>query len=89
MQTYDLPNTSLWHADLYRLADSSELVELGLDEAFGSEIVLLEWPDRLPTELWPENALEIEIFPEADRRKVILNSSSERWRAILEGLADG
>ncbi|MEL6766476.1 MAG: tRNA (adenosine(37)-N6)-threonylcarbamoyltransferase complex ATPase subunit type 1 TsaE [Pseudomonadota bacterium] len=38
----------VWHADLYRLGDSSELDELGLEDAFASAICLVEWPDRLP-----------------------------------------
>ena len=34
VQTYeDAAGAELWHADLYRLTDPSELVELGLDEA--------------------------------------------------------
>lgn len=42
------PYPGLIHADLYRLADESEIEELGLldeDEA----IVIVEWPDRAPT----------------------------------------
>ncbi len=38
----------LVHADLYRLADASELPELGLDELPGpGRIAAIEWPDRL------------------------------------------
>lgn len=33
------------HFDLYRLADSSELDELGLDEALAEGICLVEWPE--------------------------------------------
>ncbi|MGP1274051.1 MAG: tRNA (adenosine(37)-N6)-threonylcarbamoyltransferase complex ATPase subunit type 1 TsaE [Caulobacterales bacterium] len=35
------------HADLYRVEDSEELIELGLEDAAGTGIVLIEWPDRL------------------------------------------
>lgn len=34
------------HFDLYRLSDSSELAELGLDEALESGIALVEWPEN-------------------------------------------
>lgn len=39
--------TAILHADLYRLADDSELAELGLlDDP--DAIVLVEWPERAP-----------------------------------------
>ncbi|MEM9763603.1 MAG: tRNA (adenosine(37)-N6)-threonylcarbamoyltransferase complex ATPase subunit type 1 TsaE [Pseudomonadota bacterium] len=49
----------VWHADLYRLGDSSELAELGLEDAFASTICLVEWPDRLPSQ--PARRLEIAL----------------------------
>ncbi len=47
VQTYAAGDLEIWHADLYRLSDPSELTELGLDAAFGTALVLVEWPDRL------------------------------------------
>lgn len=47
VQVYDLGDVALWHADLYRLGSVDELAELGLDEAFGSAITVVEWADRL------------------------------------------
>ena len=47
VQTYDAPDGDIWHCDLYRLTDASEVLELGLDEAFQTAICLIEWPDRL------------------------------------------
>jgi len=39
----------VYHFDLYRLADSDELLELGFDEYLpGSGIALVEWPERFP-----------------------------------------
>jgi tRNA threonylcarbamoyl adenosine modification protein YjeE len=54
MQTYALPGLDLVHADLYRLSDPSELAELGLDEANGKAVMLVEWPDRAAKELPPD-----------------------------------
>lgn len=42
VQVYDTTIGSIWHADLYRLNDYSDVIELGLIDAFGEEIVLLE-----------------------------------------------
>ena len=46
MQSYDLPQFQLIHADFYRLSAPSELTELGFDALPEGAVVLLEWPDR-------------------------------------------
>ncbi len=43
VQSYEL-RIPVAHFDLYRLADGSELDELGLDEALSDGICLVEWP---------------------------------------------
>ena len=84
VQTYDTKIGSIWHADLYRLSDQSEIFELGLIDAFGKEIVLVEWPDRLG-HLEPQDALKIEIvILENDKRKVIFSTGSRIWEERLE-----
>ena len=60
VQTYDTSKGMIWHFDLYRLKTSEEVVELGWDEARGSGIVLVEWPERLGP-LKPRDRLEIKI----------------------------
>jgi tRNA threonylcarbamoyladenosine biosynthesis protein TsaE len=47
VQGYAAGDLEIWHADLYRLSDCGELAELGLETAFGTALVLVEWPDRL------------------------------------------
>ncbi|WP_103172007.1 tRNA (adenosine(37)-N6)-threonylcarbamoyltransferase complex ATPase subunit type 1 TsaE [Paracoccus sp. SY] len=65
VQTYDDPlGTEIWHADLYRLTDPSELDELGLEEALADAICLIEWPDRL--DRLPGSAITLAIAPHAD-----------------------
>ena len=84
VQTYDTVVGSIWHADLYRLSDQSEVFELGLIDAFGDDIVLIEWPDRLGY-LEPQDALTIElVILENDKREVIFSTSSCVWEARLE-----
>ena len=84
VQTYDTIIGSIWHADLYRLSDQSEVFELGLIDAFGNDIVLIEWPDRLGY-LEPQDALTIElVILENDKREVIFSTSSCVWEARLE-----
>ena len=71
VQTYDFPNFTLWHCDLYRLEHPDEAYELGLIDAMGEEVCLLEWPDRLGA-LLPDEALKIEITFEGEGRRVTL-----------------
>jgi tRNA threonylcarbamoyl adenosine modification protein YjeE len=65
LQTYESARFPIVHADLYRLADGSELAELGFDELPEGSVLLIEWPERAP-ELLPENYWEIafEVSPQ-------------------------
>lgn len=66
VQTYSAPDgTEIWHADLYRLGDPGEVAELGLEDAMGSAICLIEWPDRLAPH-WPEAAVLLHLDHAAD-----------------------
>lgn len=65
VQSYDLGAVEIWHADLYRLGDVQEVIELGLDEAFESAICLIEWAERLGS-LRPAGALAIRLEPGTD-----------------------
>lgn len=84
VQTYVTPEAEIWHADLYRLADSSELVELGLDEAMNKAIVVIEWPDRLPPDALPDTAISIDILPEGDERILNISAGSDAWQNYFE-----
>ena len=54
VEPYELDGGSVYHVDLYRLTDASEVDELGLVELEGSEVVLLvEWPERGAGRLQP------------------------------------
>ena len=46
VQSYAAPRFDVAHFDLYRLNESSELDELGLDAALTRGIAVIEWPER-------------------------------------------
>ena len=71
IQTYETPEVEIWHADLYRLRHPDELFELGLEDAIGTAICLIEWPDRMGSIALP-NAIKIEMRPEVGARKAII-----------------
>lgn len=85
VQTYSDGETEIWHADLYRLSDPFELVELGLDEAFDTAITLVEWPDRLG-EMAPDTALTLTLASEGTGRRLTARSGDPRWMRIRDAL---
>ena len=79
VQTYSDAVSEIFHADLYRLGDSSELAELGLDDAFQNAICLVEWADRLAEDDTPPDALTLTFRLKEDGRLATLSSSAARW----------
>ncbi len=89
VQTYPTSTGEIWHADLYRLSDASEIEELGLFQAFSDEICLIEWPDRLGPNA-PENALMLSLDAPSgdDRREAKLSWSDTSWDRKLGQVLD-
>ncbi len=56
VQTYDTPRFTAHHADLYRLSDPSEVVELGIADPMPDAVRLIEWPDKA-VNLLPQDSL--------------------------------
>ena len=75
----------IWHADLYRVLDSQEVFELGLDDAFVDALVLIEWPQRA-LEFLPLKRLEIHLSfcDKFTERSVVLRGDT-RWAGRLCG----
>nr|WP_299360568.1 tRNA (adenosine(37)-N6)-threonylcarbamoyltransferase complex ATPase subunit type 1 TsaE [uncultured Paracoccus sp.] len=81
VQSYDTPRGEIWHADLYRLTDPAELVELGLDEALAQAITLIEWPERMDPP--PPDTLTVALRETApERRAITLTGDPDRWTDI-------
>ena len=87
VQTYPGPKAEIWHADLYRLGDPAEIVELGLADAFDEAIALVEWPDRLG-ELTPASALHLDFAhgTGAETRHLTLRWHDPRWTRKIKTL---
>lgn len=61
VQVYDEGRLPLYHFDVYRISDVSEMDELGYEEFFFSDgVCLIEW-STLIQEIIPEDAIEIVI----------------------------
>lgn len=85
VQTYDYNDLEIWHADLYRLGDEQEAVELGLMDAFTDHICLIEWPELLG-DLAPNTALDIELSVAPDCHLATV-TFGDNWRDRLVGLS--
>lgn len=65
LQSYETSRFPISHYDLYRVEATSELEELGFDEAVATTVVLLEWPERAEGAL-PGTRLDIRFESVAD-----------------------
>lgn len=72
LQTYDTADCTIYHFDLYRLSNASEVYELGIEEALDSHISIIEWPEIFEKNL-PKNTIKIkiDIIDNADRLCII------------------
>ena len=79
VQAYAPPDTRipLWHVDLYRIEDASELDEIGLGEARGEAAMVIEWPERLPA-LWPD-ALRLTLGRRAGAARALTALVPPAW----------
>ena len=61
VQQYDEGRLPLYHFDVYRIGDISEMDEIGYEDCFyGEGVCLIEW-STLIEEILPEHATEIRI----------------------------
>ena len=82
VQSYEPPETRLpvWHCDLYRLDHPDQATELGLDEAFGLALVLIEWPERLGRYL-PDAALRLRLEGAGEVERRLTAAVPPGWEA--------
>ena len=88
VERYDLDNLTLYHFDLYRLADPEELEFLGIRDYLDSRAaVFVEWPERGEGFLAAAD-IDISISYLNDGRVLECVSRSERGVVSLKALAD-
>ncbi len=67
LQTYDEGRLPLYHFDVYRIADSSEMEEIGFDEyAFGKGVCVIEWGKQIE-DILPEKTQFITIEKDLEK----------------------
>lgn len=80
MQIYDSGRMPLYHFDVYRIGDSSEMDELGYEEYFyGNGVTLIEWPEMIE-DILPADAICISIEKNLEKgfdyRKITIKEGS-------------
>lgn len=69
---YSYPGGTLYHLDLYRLKDSEEAIQAGVEDClYSGNICFVEWPERA-----------LQLFPE-DTAWVSINATGEQTRCII------
>lgn len=66
VQQYDEGRLPLYHFDVYRIGDVSEMEEIGYEDCFyGKGVCLIEWSQLIP-EILPEQVIRIRIEKDLD-----------------------
>ncbi len=93
VQTYDTDRLRIAHVDLYRIADRSEIDELGLDDFEAYGLVLVEWPERA-TSRFATDRLEVHLsvdpqHPEARQARLVgFGTDAVGWASRLARFAE-
>ncbi len=67
VQQYDDGRLPLYHFDVYRIGDVSEMDEIGYEDCFyGDGVCLIEWSQLIP-EILPEHVVRIRIEKDLDK----------------------
>ena len=88
IQEYDLRYFSIFHLDLYRLENETDLFELGIPDIFDENVIILEWPDLIKNFL-PSRFLSVSLFQHnnaENSRNIELKFFGEGWENIYKSL---
>lgn len=68
VQPYESLKLPVWHVDLYRIEDPTDLAELGLEDIRDDGVLIIEWPEHGDAAMWPEAlALSLNVADDGAR----------------------
>lgn len=78
VQPYETLSPPIWHIDLYRIEEPSDLDELGLDDAHSGAVLIVEWPEHAGPDQWPR-ALGLSLEVLEDGARALTAEVPEAW----------
>ena len=78
VQPYEGLKLPVWHVDLYRIEDPSDLVELGLEDIREDGVLIIEWPEHGEATAWPE-ALGLSLNVGEDGERSLTANVPSAW----------
>jgi len=83
VESYSLRQGHLFHFDLYRVRNTQELFDIGIEDYFTADaIIIIEWPENAKSIL-PIPTIFCEIEMSSEGRKIILSSEIERGAQLI------
>lgn len=85
IEPYSVGSLSLLHADLYRLNDPLEIINLGLLEALAdAQLALIEWPEKAEKLLPAQDCtLNLAYSADGDARELVMQANSPLGRTLI------
>lgn len=84
---YEFNKGVLYHFDLYRIEEAEELFDIGFEEYFLKEgIIIIEWAEKFINEI-PQPWLKIYIIKEDENSRIFkITGIGNKWEMFLEEL---
>jgi tRNA threonylcarbamoyladenosine biosynthesis protein TsaE len=86
VQEYRGGRLPLFHVDLYRLNDSREIDDLGLDEIAEEGVLAIEWADRHPRP--PRGAVHVTLAHAGDAERLVTVESPSNQQPATSNYSD-
>lgn len=93
VREYETTEFPLYHFDVYRLGEEGGADELGLEEYFRSDsVVLIEWAEYIQA-LLPDDVIQVELKrvnsdESDDLRTIEINSTNSKLAAMIQEMED-
>ncbi len=78
VQPYEALDPPVWHVDLYRIENVSDLEELGLEDIREEGALIIEWPEHAGPDVWPE-ALALSLDVDVDGVRALTAQVPASW----------